>query len=406
MASITFKRLLPLLLPAAAVVIASVMIITREENKLAPAELQVELVDVAEVHLQDLRIPVQAQGTVASHLDTTLVAEVAGKIIDISPAFNAGGFIAKGDVLLRIDDRDYQANVLRAAAAEKTAASGLAQETGRAEVARREWDKLPDTSTRSAAGRSLYLRIPQLEQAQAQLLSAQADLRKAENDLERTIIRAPFDCLIQGKQSDLGRYVTPGTPLARIFSVDFAEVRLAIPQSRLGYMDLPGVAGYDNAQPPPVDLYTDVSGEITHWNAHLHRTEAAIDERSRVLFAVARVADPYALRTGDVEPLRIGTFVKANILGREMNEMVVLPRYVLRAGNLLWVVDEQMKLRNRQVTALRTGGDEIYISDGLQDGDLVALTILSGAIPGMEVRINSRTSTLRPQEALLEAAGT
>jgi RND family efflux transporter MFP subunit len=389
-----------------AVAITAVLIANRPQNQLAPAEERSLLVDVAEVQLQDLRIPIQAQGTVTPHRDTTMVSEVDGKIIEVSPAFNAGGFIAEGDVLLRIDDRDYQAKLLHAKASLKTAESNLAQEKGRVEVARREWERVPKTTKRSKAARDLYLRKPQLEQAQAQMLSAQADLRKAGDDLERTIIRAPYDCLIQEKRSDLGQYVSAGTPVVRIFPVDYAEVRLAIPQSRLTYLDLPGVTGYSTEEAPPVDLYTDISGVVTHWPARLYRTEAALDERSRVLFVVARINDPYALQVGDQPPLRIGSFVKANILGREMNDLVILPRYVLRAGNQLWVVDEQMRLRNRKVTTLRTQGDEIYVSGGLQQGDLVSLTSFSDALPGMSVRINSRSSTLRQQQPALEAAGT
>ena len=405
-ASKTFKTLAPILLIGGAAAITALLIANRPQNLLAPAEERSLLVDVAEVHLQDLRIPIQAQGTVTPHRDTTMVAEVGGKIIDVSPAFNTGGFIAEGDVLLRIDDRDYQAKLLKAKALLETAESNLAQEKGRVEVARREWERVPKTTRRSKAARDLYLRKPQLEQAQAELLSAQADLRKAGYDLERTIIRAPYDCLIKEKRSDLGQYVAPGTPVVRIFPVDYAEVRLAIPQSRLAYLDLPGVTGFTTEEAPPVDLYTDISGLVTHWPAHLYRTEATLDERSRVLFVVARIDDPYALKVGNQQPLRIGSFVKANILGREMNDLVILPRYVLRAGNQLWVVDEQMRLRNRNVTTLRTQGDEIYVSGGLQEGDLVSLTSFSDALPGMAVRINSRSSTLRQQQPALEAAGT
>ncbi len=193
--------------------------------------------------------------------------------------------------------------------------------------------------------------------------------------------------------------------MARIFSVDYAEVRLAIPQSKLAYLDLPGVDGYTDADQPWVDLYSDVGGEVVHWPARLHRTEAALDERSRVLFAVARIDDPYGLQDSSKRPLRIGTFVKANILGREMAGLVPLPRYVLRAGNQVWVVDEQLRLRNREVTTLRTEGEEIYINSGLQPGELVSLTSISGALPGLPVRINELHSTLRQQQALMEAAG-
>ncbi len=401
----SLKNLTPVLLVAASIVIAVLLVVSRPASVIEPARAIVPTVDVAEVILQDLRIPVQAQGTVTPHRDTTLVAEVSGRITEVSPNYNAGGYVAKGDVLARIDDRDYQAALLRARAQVETAEANMAQEKGRAEVARREWEKLDNRGSRSAEARDLYLRKPQLEQAEAQLLSAQADLRKAEDDLERTAIRAPYDALIQEKHSDLGKFVGPGTSIARVFAVDYAEVRLAIPQGRLNYLDLPGVAGFAEEQAPPVDLYTDIGGTVTHWTARLDRTEAALDERSRVLFAVARIDDPYALEVGNHTPLRVGTFVKANVIGKVMNDLVVLPRYVVRAGNQVWVVDDQSTLRNRQVTTLRTGGDEVYVSSGLQNGDLVSLTLLGDALPGMEVKIGERSSTRR-QDAIMEAAGT
>ncbi|MCZ6830062.1 MAG: efflux RND transporter periplasmic adaptor subunit [Gammaproteobacteria bacterium] len=405
MASKTFKALLPLLLICASLVATLALYATRPETAtVAPPEKAV-LVDVAEVVLQDLRIPIQAQGTVTPHRQTTLASEVSGRIVSVSRSFHAGGFIAAGDVLVEIDDRNYQANLLRAKAGVESAESALAQEIGRAEVAHNEWKKLPKNSQRSQAATDLYLRKPQLEQAQAQLLSAEADFSKAQDDLERTVIRAPYDSLIKEKRADLGQYVGPGTPLAAVFAVDYAEVRLAIPQSKLSYLDLPGVTGFDPGEAPPVDLYTDVAGEVKHWVARLQRTEGVLDERSRVLFVVARVDDPYALTGGNSKPLRIGSFVKASILGSQLHDLVVLPRYVLRAGNMLWVVDEQLTLRNRKVQTLRTGGEEIYVTSGLQQGDLVSLTTISHAIPGISVRINSRTSTLRQQGSFMEAAG-
>jgi RND family efflux transporter MFP subunit len=404
-ASKSFKLLLPFLLIGSALVITLILIAGRPENVLAPPPERTAIIDVAEVTLQDLRIPIQAQGTVNPHRETVLVSEVAGKILSVSPSFNAGGYVSTGELLIKIDDRDYQANVLRARAAVESAESLLAQEKGRAEVAKNEWQKLPKNSQRSQAATDLYLRKPQLDTTKAQLLSAQADLQKAEDDLERTSIRAPYDAIIRKKRGDLGQYVTPGTAVADIFSVDFAEVRLAVSQSKLRYLELPEIGQQADTQKSTlVDLYTDVNGEVSHWTAHLQRTEGVFDERSRVLFAVARLEDPYALLVGDSKPLRMGTFVKANILGREMYDIAVLPRHVLRAGNFIWVVDEQMTLRNRKVQTLRTEGNELYVSNGLQTGDLVSLTKVSGALPGLKVRINKRVSTLRQSDSALEAA--
>ena len=344
-------------------------------------------IDVTSVVKEDLRIQVQAQGTVTPLRRTNILSEINGRVIEVSPSFVVGGFVSEGDVLLRIDPRDYQTNLLRAQAAVESAESNLAQEKGRAQVALQEWQKLPKGSQRSEEARDLYLRKPQLELAEAQLLAARADLNTARDNLERTIIKAPYDALIREKHSELGQFVAAGTPLADIFSVEYAEVRLPIPQSKLDYLELPGLAGYEAGA--AIDLYTDVAGEIRHWTAELHRTEGVFDERSRVLYTVARIRDPYALNDPDREPLRVGTFVNANIEGRELEGIVSLPRYLLRAGNFVWVVDSDQRLRNRQISMLRTGGDLVYVTAGLDHGDLVSLTSLDNSFAGSRVTINS-----------------
>jgi RND family efflux transporter MFP subunit len=361
-----------------------------------PADIELPVyepitVDVAEVVKQSLRIPVQAQGTVTPLRETAILSEVNGRIIEVAPAFNVGGFVSRDDVLMRIDPRDYKTNMLRAQAAVESAESNLAQEKGRAQVAENEWKRLPKGSQRSQDAKDLYLRKPQLEQAEAQLLAAKADLDTAGDNLERTVIRAPYDAIIKAKHSDLGKFVTGGSPLADIFSVESAEIRLPIPQGKLAYLELPNLG--DDKKGSPIDLYTDVGGEVKHWTAHLHRTEGVFDERSRVLYAVARIEDPYSLNSPGIEPLRIGTFVNANIEGKELTDIVPLPRYVLRADNYLWVVDESMHLRNRKVTLLRTSSDLIYVSAGLDNGDLVSLTRLDSSFDSSEVRIQSTTPT-------------
>jgi RND family efflux transporter MFP subunit len=390
--------LLSLALLAGSVAITAVLYLTRPATEITEPEYKPVTVDVAEVVKQNLRIPVQAQGTVSPLQETAILSEVSGRIVEVSESFHVGGFVSAGDVLLRIDPRDYQTNMLRAQAALESAESNLAQETGRAEVAMREWQKLPKGSQRSEDAKNLYLRKPQLEQAEAQLLAAQADLNTARDNLDRTAIKAPYDALISSKHSDLGKFVTPGSPLADLFAVDYAEIRLPIPQNKLAYLELPGLG--EQGPESNIDLYTDVSGEVKHWRARLHRTEGVFDERSRALYMVARIEDPYGIHSG-TEPLRIGTFVNANIQGRELQDIVPLPRYVLRAGNNVWVVDSSMRLRNRRVTLLRTGGDEIYVSAGLDDGDLVSLTTLDSSFDSSEVRIQSRigTDVLRERQA-------
>lgn len=369
--------------------ITLLMYLNRPSTDIAEPEYRPITVDVALAVKEELRIPIQAQGVVTPLQATSILAEVKGRIIAVSPAFNVGGFISKDELLLSIDPRDYETTLLRMQASVESAESNLAQERGRTEVALREWQKLPSNSQRSQDAKDLYLRKPQLELAEAQLMAANADLNTARDNLERTVIRAPYDALIRKKHTDLGQFVAAGTPLTDIFSVESAEIRLPIPQSKLAYLDLPSLEGYRAGT--DVDLYTDVSGELKHWTAQLHRTEGVFDERSRVLYTVARIDDPYGLNSLAPQPLRIGTFVNAVIEGKLLPDLVVLPRYILRAGNHLWVVDEDLRLRNRKVTVLRAGADEMYITAGLDDGDMISLTTLDSSLSGAIVEVVSVT---------------
>jgi multidrug resistance efflux pump len=78
--------------------------------------------------------------------------------------------------------------------------------------------------------KDLYLRKPQLEEAQARLASAEADLEQARHDLAKTTVIAPYDGLVSAKNTDIGQFVTTGASIAETFAVDYAEVRLPIPE--------------------------------------------------------------------------------------------------------------------------------------------------------------------------------
>jgi len=377
-------------------IITTILYSNRPETAKVDSAPKPVSVEVQLVEKETVRIPVAAQGTVMPHTQTSVVSEVSGKIITVAEFFNAGGVFKTGDLLLQIDDRDYRARLEQAKANVASAQSDLAQEKGKAEVARQDWLKFGGNKVkRSQDSTDLYLRKPQLAKAQAELDSALANLQKARDDLERTSIRASYDGIVREKLSDIGQYVTPGQPLATTFAIDYAEVRLAIPQNKLGHLDLPR-PGHSATEAAEVDLYATIGGSLYYWPAKLHRTEGIIDERSRVLFTVARIDDPYGFKTEVDMPLRIGTFVTAEISGKVIDDIVVLPRHVLRAGNFLWVVDENNTLRNRQVETLQSQGSDIYVVSGLKNGERVCLSIVGAVIPGTPVTIANQHNDSAP----------
>ena len=152
---------------------------------------------------------VRSQGSVSPRTQTTLVAEAQGQIIDVSPAFVSGGFFRKGDVLIRIDPRNYEANVKRARANVARAVTQLETESALAGYAAQDYERLRRVNPDQGPASGLALRKPQMKQALAELHSTEADLDKALGDLDRTVIRAPYDGMVRNKVADVGQYVSP-----------------------------------------------------------------------------------------------------------------------------------------------------------------------------------------------------
>jgi multidrug efflux pump subunit AcrA (membrane-fusion protein) len=181
--------------------------------------------------------------------------------------------------------------------------------------------------------------------------------------------------------------------LAETFAVDYAEVRLPIPENKIAFLDLPPAirtGTMDQGTGPLVELVSRLADREYRWEGHLTRTEGVLDTRTRVMFSVVQVEDPYGLYGADrQEPLRIGTYVNAAIQGRLLENVYLLPRHTLQANNLVWVADQENRLRAREVTVVTTNGDDAYISDGLEPGDRVVITRLENPLPGMAVDVSS-----------------
>ncbi len=392
------KKLLPTVIIVAAIVIAAMLRMLRPEAEQNEPQQLAVVVDAVTVTVKDAAITVASQGTVEPRTRTNLVSEVSGQVVSVSPAFVAGGFFRKGDILLQLDDLDYRAAVSRAEANVAAARSQLELERGQGDVAQREWDRMSEAEHKRIRAKDLYLRKPQLAEAMARLESAEADLEQATTDLAKTAIIAPYDGLVSAKNTDVGQYVTTGSSIAETFAVDYAEVRLPIPEGKIAYLDLPAATRNFSsadalANAPEVDLVSRIGNREHHWKGKLTRTESVLDTRTRVLFSVVQVEDPYNLYSDNSdwqrEPLRIGTYINASIKGRTLKNVVVLPRYTLQANSVIWTADTEGRLRPKTVEVLTINGDDVYISAGLENGDRVILTRLENPLNGALVQVNS-----------------
>ena len=376
-----FKYVLPLALIMLSVVVVVVMVGIakgkRPERK--DTSTQAMVVDAIPARVESLNFSVSSQGAVNPRTQTTLVAEVSGQIVSVSDNFIAGGFFRKGEVLLQIDPSDYETALLAAQAALAARKAQLADQKARSEQAMKDWINLG----RKGEPSDLTLRKPQLAEAQAAVQAAEAELKRAQRNLERTRIKVPYDGLVRSKSVDIGQFVSPGTPLGTTFAVDYAEIRLPLSSSDMAFLDLPSATRLDRAHRVPVKLTSEIRDDSREWQGEIVRTEGVVDDRSRVVYAVAEVIDPYGVLGMSNQPeLRMGTFVRASIQGLRADDVVVLPRSVLQNGNTVLVANASDQLEIRQVEVVRAEPRFIYISQGLEGGERVVTTSLDAPIPG------------------------
>jgi RND family efflux transporter MFP subunit len=379
---------LALILLSITVVIALVIIAQGKRPERKDTSGPALVVDVIPARVESLNFSVVSQGPVAPRTETTLVAEVSGQIVSVSSNFIAGGFFRKGEMLLQIDPSDYETALMSAQAGLAARKAQLADRQARSEQALKDWQNLG----RQGQPSDLVLRKPQLAEAQAAVQAAEAELRRAERNLERTRIKVPYDGLVRSKQVDVGQFVGAGTPLAITFAVDYAEIRLPLSSSDMAFLDLPSATRLDRAHRVPVTLSSNTTAGLQEWRAEIVRTEGVVDARSRVVYAVAEVVDPYGVlgRSAQAE-LKMGTFVRAEIQGLRADDVVVLPRSVLQSGDVVLVANAERELEVRKVDVLRAEPRSVYISSGVEDGELVVTTSLEAPIPGTSLAISGES---------------
>ena len=388
----TFQILLPVAIIVAAALGARTMVNLRPDAPTRPPMVIIPQVRVVEVELTEVTLTVKSQGTVEPRTQSQLVPEVSGRIIEVSPSFVAGGFFEAGDVLFKTDPHDYEQALVQRNAEVESARLHIAQEEAEAEGAQWGWDRVG-----TGQARSLTLREPQIASAKAELAAAKANLETAQRNLERTEVRAPFSGRVRQKNVDVGQFVTVGAPVARIYAVDAAEVRLPLPNEDLAYLDLPlnyrGESG--RIRGPAVTLRAEFAGRIHEWQGRIVRTEGEIDPQTRMVHVVAEVQNPYGRGPDPTRPpLAAGMFVEAEIVGRTVEHVAIVPRAALRGPSQVLVVDVNSRLRFRDVEVLRATTNELFILGGLETGDRVNVSPVEAVSDGMEVR----TSTLGSQD--------
>jgi RND family efflux transporter MFP subunit len=321
-------------------------------------------------------------------------------VVELSGELEPGGFVREGDVLLRIDDADYRNLLLQRQSELDQAIAELEIEQGRQVQAEREYRDLKRDRGEALSDENLalVLREPQLKSAEARVRAARAAEAQARLDLERTVVRAPFDAQVLERTVNLGSQVAAGEPLAELVGVDRYWIEATVPLDKLRWLVF--------ADGKTTDGSTVLIRQRTAWppgqtrEGVLNKLVGELEGGTRLARVMIAVDDPlgrYAENAGQ-PPLIIGAFVETRMEGRELTGALKLSRELVRKDDTVWLMRDGA-LAIQPVNVVFRDATYAYIDDGLAAGDQVVSTNLATVRDGLRLRLRTGGGTDRDAAA-------
>ena len=391
-------RKLRILVGGAAKILLSVLILVgaiaayRYQIKTSPRvgrkkpPLQAKLVQVIPVRKADSTTTVTGDGVVMPAQQVMLRPQVTGQLMEISADVVPGGIVQAGQKLMAVDHQDYEILVRQRQYDVARAVKDLKLEQGSQAIARQEYDLLGEMI--SEEDRELVLREPQLASAQAAEESAKAALEKAQLDLTRCDIVAPFNAIIQDKHVDLGATVSVNTNLVTLIGTDEAWIEVKVSIDKLKWLTIPRQNGDPGSS---VKIYNTLV-----WGSDRFRTGRVVcllgelETQGRMARLLVAVDDPFCLKpeNRNLPQLLMSLYVSAEIQGRTLNSVFPVKWSHLRGeNNKVWLMDDESQLEIRPIQVIFRDGDQVYVTEGLTEGENLVVTDIAAPVEGMPLRI-------------------
>lgn len=360
----------PIIIVIGILVVVGLMTLKPKPQPRDPLPPVPQLVSVVYAQPKTQSLTVESQGEVEPRREIDLVVQVSGMVRQVNENFVNGGFFKAGEVLFEVDSRDYELALIQAGARVAESRQALSTEKGRALQAKREWRDLGNNEAND-----LFLRKPQLASAEAQLESTIAERDKAQLNLDRTKVTVPFDGRVREATVDIGQYVSPGNRVGRVYDTAIAEIRLPLTDKQASLVDLPlGFSRDTNVEAPPVIISGLIAGEKYQWQGEIVRTEATVDTNSRMYYAVAQVKNPFVENPDSAQvPLIVGLFVDAEVRGKEIADVVALPRRAIFKTDLVYSLNSENRVQIQKVKILYANRDIAWVKGNFSEGEAVVV---------------------------------
>lgn len=421
--SIAFRFIIIFAVLAVAAGIVAMLLSTKVESATTDAALVPVQVRTIEAQLRAVDRTWDGYGTSRSMNDASVVAEVAGRVIERPNAIEAGQKISIGTVLLRLDSTDYT-NALnaaqQAASAIEAQLDGLTVESERVgtqielandeiEAAQRDLDRTAqaieagagsagELDIKTAAVRRVQREVETLKerlemipsrraQLLAQLASQRASAATAQENLDRSVIRSPIAGVIQSVNARKGDWVALGTPIARVVDLSQLEIPVKLPASAIRWIskgdEIQLWEGDPIREPDQVGIITRIAPEA--------------DTASRTITVYVEVEqDPNAS-----DRLSPGRFVLGRVRSADDQPRFVVPRRSIQGERVMVAVPQDSgsyRIEVRPITtaysiegrieSLDPNEDQwTVVTSGLTKGDLVVVSLLDQISEGLLVEV-------------------
>ncbi|MFV0437081.1 MAG: efflux RND transporter periplasmic adaptor subunit [Desulfopila sp.] len=344
------------------------------------------MVEVQTIHPGRQQALLDAMGEIVPAREIELKPRVSGEVVGISSEFVPGGFFQAGQVMLNIDPVDYKLSLAQLTSEVEKVRSDIVLEMGNQRIAEKEFALLGESV--SPEERKLILRQPQLVKLKATLASIESQQAQARIDLTRTEIRAPFNAVVNSREADIGAKVNESTVLATLVGTDTFWLRLAVPVEQLPWIRIPQTDQEEGSQ---VRVYPtgDAGGTNTYRTGRVIRLAASLEPQGRMAQLLVAIDDPFCRKEENaaLQPLLLGSFVKAEILGRTVDNGFALDRSYLHDGNSVWLMDDAERLAIQEVEILFRNRQQVIVGDGLVDGQRLVISQLASPIAGTPLRL-------------------
>jgi membrane fusion protein, multidrug efflux system len=429
----------PVLLGVAVVVF---LVLHHEGPRRKPPQEASRVLSVLPVPRVDVVPRVLGYGTAEPGEEWRAVAEVKGHLVWVNPELNAGAILEKGEQILRIDPREYELSIARLqadieqvkaqieelATREANYRSSLQIEEDSLSYAEKQLER-----TRTAA-QSNAVSTSQVEQEERTVLSQRgqvqmirnslaivpatgrsleatlavknAGLAQARLDLDKTVFKAPFTCRIGEVHLEEAQYVGARELLFEAHGIDVSEVHAQVPldqarplleredRGKLATMNVTAMEAMRRVFDLDITVRYSFGEFRAEWPARFDRIREQLHPETRTIGIVVLVDKPYEnVIPGVRPPLLKGMFCEVELRGKPRHDLLVVPRSALEDGHV-YVVDDQGRLRRREVEVLFKQSSFASLAGGVVEGEMVVTTVPVPAIEGMLV-------TPDPNDALL-----